>query len=251
MGVATSMAIIGGVASAAQAIKGAQQAKEAEEALNNLPVPQLVNPYENLTVSRLGADLQTQEAQRTAASNIEALQGAGVRGLVGGVGRVQSLEQQQMQQVAADLDAQQKQIDMAKAQGVSQIQGMEEQRFKENRAALSSQYSQGNQQMWTGIGGVAQSAMAGLSANASQGGVTPPIGGTTATATAPTPYTGGAIYPQAANTNAFGFPINYGVQNTSMFNAGGQGMFATPNPTVSANPFGAPRVDINGNIIRN
>jgi hypothetical protein len=166
MGVATSMAIIGGVASAAQAIKGAQQAKEAEEALNNLPIPELVNPYENLSVSRLGADLQTQEAQRTAASNIEALQGAGVRGLVGGVGRVQSLEQQQMQQVAADLDAQQKQIDMAKAQGASQIQGMEEQRFKENRAALSSQYSQGNQQMWTGIGGVAQSAMAGLSANA-------------------------------------------------------------------------------------
>ncbi len=169
MGVATSMAIIGGVASAAQAIKGAQQAKEAEEALNNLPVPQLVNPYENLSVSRLGADLQTQEAQRTAASNIEALQGAGVRGLVGGVGRVQSLEQQQMQQVAADLDAQQKQIDMARAQGASQIQGMEEQRFKENRAALSSQYSQGNQQMWTGIGGIAQSAMAGLSANALQG----------------------------------------------------------------------------------
>ena len=176
MGVATSMAIIGGVASAAQAIKGAQQAKEAEQALNNLPVPQLVNPYENLTVSRLGADLQTQESQRTAASNIEALQGAGVRGLVGGVGRVQSLEQQQMQQVAADLDAQQKQIDMAKAQGASQIQGMEEQRFKENRAALSSQYSQGNQQMWTGIGGVAQSAMAGLSANALQKGAANPNG---------------------------------------------------------------------------
>jgi hypothetical protein len=176
MGVATSMAIIGGVASAAQAIKGAQQAKEAEEALNNLPIPQLVNPYENLSVSRLGADLQTQEAQRTAASNIEALQGAGVRGLVGGVGRVQSLEQQQMQQVAADLDAQQKQIDMARAQGASQIQGMEEQRFKENRAALSSQYSQGNQQMWAGFGGIAQSAMAGISGNALQKGATNPTG---------------------------------------------------------------------------
>ena len=170
MGVATSMAIIGGVASAAQAINGAQQAKKAEEALNNLPVPKLVNPYEDLTVSRLGADLQAQEAQRTASSNIEALQGAGVRGLVGGVGRVQGLEQQQMQQTAADLDAQQKQIDMARAQGQMQIQGMEEQRFKENRAALSSQYNQGNNQKWAGFGGMAQSAMAGLSANALQGG---------------------------------------------------------------------------------
>lgn len=233
MGVATSMAIIGGVASAAQAIKGAQQAKEAEEALNNLPVPQLVNPYENLAVSRLGADLQTQEAQRTAASNIEALQGAGVRGLVGGVGRVQSLEQQQMQQVAADLDAQQKQIDMARAQGASQIQGMEEQRFKENRAALSSQYSQGNQQMWTGIGGIAQSAMAGLSANASQGGA----------AINPNGTINQGLNPNLASTSVpqnIGYaPTQYNptpiVQNISRFNAGGQGMFATPNPTVSSN----------------
>ncbi len=160
------MAIIGGVASAAQAVKGAQQASAAKNALNDLEIPEWVNPYENAQVSTMGADLQRQESQRTAASNIEALQGAGVRGLVGGVGRVQAQQQQMDQQIAADLDRQQKELDQQKAQAQMQIQGVEEQRYRGDVSALSSQVNQGNQMMWTGIGGVAQAGMAAVSANA-------------------------------------------------------------------------------------
>jgi len=166
MGVATTMAIIGGAASAFQAVKGAQEASAAKSALNDLKIPEWVNPYENMQVSTMGADLQMQESQRTAASNIEALQGAGVRGIVGGVGRVQGEQQQMNQQIAADLDRQQKELDQQKAQAKMQIQGIEEQRYKGDVAALSSQVNQGNQMMWTGIGGVAQAGMAAVSANA-------------------------------------------------------------------------------------
>jgi hypothetical protein len=196
MGVATTMAIIGGVASATQAVKGAQQASAAKNALNDLEIPEWVNPYENAQVSTMGADLQRQESQRTAASNIEALQGAGVRGLVGGVGRVQAQQQQMDQQIAADLDRQQKELDQQKAQAQMQIQGVEEQRYRGDVSALSSQVNQGNQMMWTGIGGVAQAGMAAVSANA--GGATTTTTGTTATG-------GGGMTQSQFNTN-YGMP---------------------------------------------
>jgi len=157
------MAIIGGVAAASQAVAGAQQAKSAKNALNQLKVPETVNPYENAQVSTLGADLQREESARTSASNIEALQGAGARGLVGGVGRVQAQSNLENQQIAADLDKQQKDIQSQKAQADMSIMGIKEQRFAADKAGLSSQINQGNQQMWAGIGGVAQAGMSGVS----------------------------------------------------------------------------------------
>lgn len=190
------MAIIGGAASAAQAIQGAKQAKDAENALNNLKLPEWQNPYENMQVSTLGADLQRQESQRNAASEIEALQGAGVRGIVGGVGRVQSEEQRVNQQIAADLDRQQKELDQQKAQAYMQIKGVEEQRYRGDVEALSSQVNQGNQMMWTGIGGIAESGMAAISAN-SKG---------TETDTSKTSTSKGGGMTQNQFNNKFGMP---------------------------------------------
>lgn len=164
MGVATSIALIGGAASAYQAISGAEAAKSAENALRDLPIPELVNSYENLQVSTLGADLQRQESARMAAAGVEALQGAGVRGVVGGVGRVQAQGQLINQQIAADLDRQQKELDQARAAAQMNIQGMKEQRYRADVSALSSQINQGNQMFQAGLGGIAQSAMAGLRA---------------------------------------------------------------------------------------
>lgn len=162
MGVATTMAIIGGATSAFQAVKGAKEASDAKDALNNLKLPEWQNPYANLKVSTLGADYSRELSQGTAASNIEALQGAGVRGLVGGVGRVQDTAQAYNNQWAADLDKQQKEIDQQWAQAQMQIQGVGEQRYRSDVAALSSQVNQGNQMMWAGIGGIAESALAAI-----------------------------------------------------------------------------------------
>jgi hypothetical protein len=164
MGVATSIALIGGVASAYQAYKGAEAADSAERALNDLPIPELVNPYENLQVSTLGADLQRQESARLSATSVQALQGAGVRGVVGGIGAVKAQNQLMNQQIGADLDVQQKGIDQAIAGGAMNIQGMKEQRYRSDVAALSSQINQGNQMFQAGLGGIAQSAMGGLRA---------------------------------------------------------------------------------------
>lgn len=173
MAVVTSVAIgaVGVGMSAYQAYSGAKQAEEAKKALENLPVQELKNPYENLQVSTMGADLKQQEQQRLEASQIEALQGAGVRGVVGGLGRVEAGSQAVAQQTGADLDAQRKAIDQAIASGDMTVQQMEEQRKNANIAALSSQFSAGQQQQWQGLQGMAQSASAAASGYAQIKGI--------------------------------------------------------------------------------
>lgn len=164
MGVATTMAIIGGVAAASQAVAGAKQTKSANKTLANLKVPELINPANLMQVSTLGAEYSRELTNRNVASSTEALQGAGVRGLVGGLGRVQDQAQQYNNQVCADLDRQQKEIQQQQYAGAMKIMDMKEQRFNQDKSALSSQINQGNQQMWAGISGVAQAGMSATSA---------------------------------------------------------------------------------------
>jgi hypothetical protein len=165
MAAVTSLAI--GVASAGmagyQAYSGSKQAAEARRDLENQPVQELKNSYRDLNVTRYGADLKSEEQQRLASSQVEALQGAGVRGVVGGLGRVEVGNQAVAKEIGADLDAQRKAIDQAIASGDMTIQQIEEQRKNANIAALSSQISAGQQQQWQGLQGVMQGAAAGVS----------------------------------------------------------------------------------------
>lgn len=165
MAVVTSVAIgVVGVGMAAyQTYSGAKQAEEAKRDLENQPVQEVKNSYEDLQVSTMGADLKQQEQQRLESSQIEALQGSGVRGVVGGLGRVEAGSQAVAQQTGADLDAQRKAIDQAIASGDMTVQQIEEQRKNANIAALSSQFSAGQQQQWSGLQGMAQSASAAAS----------------------------------------------------------------------------------------
>lgn len=159
-----AMAGVGLLGSGYQAIKGAKDAKDAQRALENYERQELTNIAEGLQVSTLGADLQREEQARLAATQVGALQGAGARGVIGGLGRVEAGNQQMNRQIGAELDAQQKQIDQMRAQDEANIRGMQEQREQQDVAALSSQYNAGNQMMWQGIGGIAQTGMAGLGA---------------------------------------------------------------------------------------
>lgn len=159
-----AMAGVGLLGSGYQAIKGAKDAKDAKRALENYDRQELSNIAEGLQVSTLGADLQREEQARLAATQVGALQGAGARGVIGGLGRVEAGSQQMNRQIGAELDAQQKEIDRMRAQDEANIRSMQEQREQQDVAALSSQYNAGNQMMFQGIGGMAQSGMAGLSA---------------------------------------------------------------------------------------
>jgi hypothetical protein len=166
MGAMTAIAATGALASGIQAISGAKQRRDAKNALENYERQQLENVAEGLQVSTLGADLQREEQARLASSQVGALQGAGARGLLGGLGRVEAGNQMMNREIAANLDAQQKQIDQMYAQDQANIRGMQEQREVGDIAGLSSQYNAGNAMMWQGIGGIAQSGMSAISGGA-------------------------------------------------------------------------------------
>ena len=166
MSAATSLAIagVGLLGSGYQAIKGAKDARDAKNALDNYKRQEFQNIAEGMQVSTLGADLQREEQARLAASQVGALQGAGVRGVIGGLGRVETNSQITNRQIGADLDMQQRQIDQMYAQDQANIRGMQEQREYSDIAGLSSQYNAGNQMFQQGLGGLGQTAMAGLGA---------------------------------------------------------------------------------------
>ncbi|QMP84798.1 structural protein [Flavobacterium phage vB_FspP_elemoC_13-1C] len=166
MAAATSIAMagVGLLGSGYQAIKGAKDASDAKNALNNYPRQEFNNIAEGMQVSTLGANLQREEQARLAATQVGALQGAGVRGVIGGLGRVEAGNQMVNRQIGAELDMQQKQIDQMYAQDEANIRGMQEQREMQDISGLSSQYNAGNQMMWQGIGGVAQAGISGLGA---------------------------------------------------------------------------------------
>lgn len=165
----TTIAVAAGAAltaggGAANMIKGAKRAKNAQKALDNFKRQELKNVTEGMRVSTLGAELQTQEAQRRFATSVDALKSGGVRGLVGGLGRQEQLQQVQQQQIAADLDRQQINIDQMAAQDEARIQGMQERRESAAIAGLGSEIAAGKAQQAQGFASIAEAGTSLLAA---------------------------------------------------------------------------------------
>lgn len=135
-----------------QTIKGGKEKRDAANALENYERQEFKNAYDDVAVSTLGADRQLENQARLASSQIAALKDSGTRGLIGGLGRVEVGNQNVNQQIAADLDQQQKAIDYAAANDRAIIRGMTENRENADIAALSSQYQAGRQDQNTGMG---------------------------------------------------------------------------------------------------
>ena len=168
---ALAVAGIGAVTGIAQAIGGARQRRNAREALENYQRQKLTNVADELSVYTKGADLQREESSRMGASAVDALQRGGARTLIGGLGQVQSNNMMMNRQIGADLEQQQARIDQIRARDSATIRGMQEQREQADINALSSQYNAGNQQMWQGIGGVAQAGISGIQMNQEQSNI--------------------------------------------------------------------------------
>jgi len=155
---AVTGAVIGGVSAlggAYQAIQGAKQARDAQNALNNLPIPELQNVYAGMQVSKLGNQLVSEQSQNRFASNVDALRSGGIRGIVGGLGDVNAQAKQTDLQIKADYDKQENDIAQAQAQDEASIRAMKEARYQQNLASLSSQYSAGQASKMQGLKGIA------------------------------------------------------------------------------------------------
>ena len=222
----TAIAATGALASGIQAISGAKQRRDAKNALENYERQNLENVAEGLQVSTLGSDLQREEQARLAASQVGALQGAGVRGLVGGLGRVEAGNQMTNREIGANLDAQQKQIDQMYAQDQANIRGMQEQREVGDISALSSQYEAGNAMMWQGIGGIAQSGMSALSGGLGGGAGTEGATGATGGTARSTAMKNALTNPDIAKNYVADFGNNLSQQSLQQPNYG-------PNPNMN------------------
>lgn len=220
-------AIAGGLGVAnglSQMISGAKEKNQARNDLENYQRQQLENVQKDRTVSTLGSDLQREEQARLASTQISALQGAGTRGLVGGLGKVEAGNQRVNQQISADLDMQQKEIDAAIAQDDANIRAMQENRENADISALSSQYQSGKQDQNTGIGnaitgvGMLGNSVEGFvrEAKAKKEGVRPPQ-----QQVASTMQPAGFVPTQ-------NYPITASPYPTSQFGQFGNGMFGQP-----------------------
>jgi len=149
-------AVVGAGLGAYQTIEGAKQKKEARKALEDYKRQEFKNVGEGLAVSTLGADAQREEQARLASTQIDALKGAGTRGLISGLGRVEAGNQAVNDRIAASLDEKQKEIDMIVAEDEARIRSMNENREIGDVSALSSQYNAGNEAMQQGIGQAVQ-----------------------------------------------------------------------------------------------
>lgn len=158
MGIATVTALGTLGYSAYSAINDAKKKQEKSSALSSLPTPEVSNVANDLQVSTRGADLQREEAARLAATQTDALQEAGTRGILGGAGRVDANNQLVNEKIGADLDSQQKEIDLKKANDNIRLQSIYEQRHNQDVAALSSQYNAANQNQQMAIGNAIQAA---------------------------------------------------------------------------------------------
>lgn len=155
MGVAS--AAIGAAGSIAQGIMGAVQSSKAKKALDAYQRQELVNVMEGITISTKGADLAREELARISASSVEALQSGGVRGVVGGIGKVQQSVIKQSREIGADLDRQQKEKEKLIAQDNLRIQQMTERREEADLAGIGQQMAVGQQNLMGGIAGIGKS----------------------------------------------------------------------------------------------
>jgi hypothetical protein len=151
-------AAIGGVTGLAKFADGSRMRRRAQRAIDNFEFQELTNAYEGVQVSTLGADLQREEAARLAATNIDALRAGGTRGVLAGTGRVAARQQQTAREIAANLDQQQRQIDLARAQDDVRIQQMIEQRQANELAGLGQQANVGMGLAYQGLGNISNAA---------------------------------------------------------------------------------------------
>ena len=151
---------ISAIGSLAQVISGESRRVKAKRALESFQRQELKNITQGLRVSTLGAELQTQEAQRRFATSVDALRSGGVRGVVGGLGQQEMLQQSQQQQISADLDRQQMQIEQMAAQDEARIRQMIESRESSQIAGLGSEMAAGSRSVQAGLGGLASTGVA-------------------------------------------------------------------------------------------
>lgn len=144
MAMATAaLGAIGLAGGAAKFFEGRKMQREAQKKIDAFEWQDLENAYTNKQVSTLGSDLMREENSRAMATATGALREGGSRALIGGLGKVVSQSNTMNRQIAANLDEQQKALDLAAAADDVRIRDMVERRQADELAGYGEMLQQG------------------------------------------------------------------------------------------------------------
>tara|TARA_R110000772_G_scaffold50518_4_gene116135 strand:- start:11351 stop:11935 length:585 start_codon:yes stop_codon:yes gene_type:complete len=145
--IAGGVSVIAGVT---QSIIAGKKAKKMQEAIDGYERQDLTNAYKDTTVSTRSAELQREELARSTASSVQALRSGGVRAL-GALGGIQEANSNTAQGIGADLDKQQNNIELLRAQDEARIQGLQEDREVADLAGMGNELNTQRQNSANGI----------------------------------------------------------------------------------------------------
>jgi hypothetical protein len=136
---------IGLVSSVDQFFSSRKSQKDAEEALNNFRRQELINPYEDIQISRLKSEQQTDANLSNMATSVDALQRTGARGVLAGIPRLSENNILLQNQISQDLEQQDVNRSMLIAQGEERIRQVREARELGAIQGLGNQAQVGRQ----------------------------------------------------------------------------------------------------------
>lgn len=145
-------AIGGAISGFGKIKKGKRMERAGQAGIDNFEWQDLSNPYKDLAISTAGSDLATENLATNTATAVNALRSGGTRGIVGGVGRVQANANQVNKEIAANLDAQQKNKDYAAAGQDVNNQSMIEKRQGDELAGYGNMMDVGMDMQSNGMG---------------------------------------------------------------------------------------------------
>jgi hypothetical protein len=180
-----AVAVVGLGLSVYQTVDAKKKQKEAEKAAAEYERQQLKNPYENLQVSTMGADLQQQNLNNQVATATDALRAGGSRAIIGGLPTLYDNVIQANNQIAAGLDSQFNQNQQLSAQGNAMVQGMTEQRERDDLLGIGNAINNAQQEYNQGLSNTVKSI-----ANVASAASTIPTSSSTSTNTSATPSFG-------------------------------------------------------------
>lgn len=129
-----AVAAVGLGLSVYQTVDAKKKEKEAKQAADEYQRQELKNPFEDLQVSTLGAELQQRNLNNQVSTATDVLRSGGARAVLGGLPSIYDSVIQANQQIAAGLDQQYNQNQQLAAQGTMNVQNMTE--VRENNDLL-------------------------------------------------------------------------------------------------------------------
>lgn len=154
-----AVAAVGLGLSVYQTVDAKKKQKEAEQAAAEYDRQNLSNPYENLQVSTLGADLQQQNLNNQVSTATDVLRSGGARAVIGGLPSIYDNVIQANQQIAAGLDQQYNQNQQLSAQGNAMVQNMNEQRENNDLLGIGNAINTARQEYNQGLSNTIKSGV--------------------------------------------------------------------------------------------